>query len=179
MTANNLISFAPAVAEDHPLIVGWLQQPHVRQWLHGTGLQNTLDSLDEFLEGAAEFDHWLASDQGTPFAYLLTSTVDQTEAAVAAIPFAGGQAITLDVFIGEPDYLDRGWGTALIKQFIDRQFPAVTDVLIDPEATNTRAIHVYQKLGFRVVETFIAPWHPVPHYLMHLNCLAGKRDVTG
>ena len=42
-------------------------------------------------------------------------------------------------------------------------------VLIDPEAANERAVHVYQKLGFRIVETFIAPWHPVPHYLMHMR----------
>ncbi|MCB0016421.1 MAG: GNAT family N-acetyltransferase [Anaerolineales bacterium] len=178
LAADNLIRFAPVAAGDRSLIIGWLQQPHVSQWLHGAGLQNTLDSLDQFLEGEAEFDHWLVSEQGAPFAYLLTSTVDQMAAEVAAVPFAGDRAITLDVFIGEPDYLGKGLGTALIQQFIERQFPEITDVLIDPEATNARAIHVYQKLGFRIIETFIAPWHPVPHYLMHLDCLAGRHDLT-
>jgi len=42
-------------------------------------------------------------------------------------------------------------------------------VLIDPEATNTKAIHVYQKVGFKIVEQFIASWHPVPHYQMELD----------
>jgi RimJ/RimL family protein N-acetyltransferase len=42
-------------------------------------------------------------------------------------------------------------------------------VLIDPEATNTRAIHVYQKVGFKIVGEFIASWHPVPHYQMELH----------
>jgi RimJ/RimL family protein N-acetyltransferase len=42
-------------------------------------------------------------------------------------------------------------------------------VLIDPEATNTRAIHVYKKIGFKIVGEFIASWHPVPHYQMELN----------
>jgi len=41
-------------------------------------------------------------------------------------------------------------------------------VLIDPEATNTKAIHVYQKVGFKISHEFIASWHPVPHYQMEL-----------
>ena len=41
-------------------------------------------------------------------------------------------------------------------------------VLIDPEATNKRAIHVYQKVGFKIIGEFIASWHPVPHYQMEL-----------
>ena len=40
---------------------------------------------------------------------------------------------------------------------------------IDPEATNTRAIHVYEKIGFKITGEFIASWHPVPHYQMELN----------
>lgn len=48
-------------------------------------------------------------------------------------------------------------------------FPHVKRVLIDPEATNTRAIHAYQKAGFKIVGEFIASWHPVPHYQMELQ----------
>lgn len=56
----------------------------------------------------------------------------------------------------------------MIKEFLRSQFPHVKRVLIDPEATNTRAIHVYQKVGFKIVGEFIASWHPVPHYQMEL-----------
>ena len=48
------------------------------------------------------------------------------------------------------------------------QFPNVKRVLIDPEAANKRAIHVYQKAGFKIIGEFIASWHPVPHYQMEL-----------
>jgi RimJ/RimL family protein N-acetyltransferase len=41
-------------------------------------------------------------------------------------------------------------------------------VLTDPEATNKRAIHVYEKVGFKTIGEFIASWHPVPHYQMEL-----------
>jgi RimJ/RimL family protein N-acetyltransferase len=42
-------------------------------------------------------------------------------------------------------------------------------VLIDPETSNTRAIHVYKKVGFKITGEFIASWHPVPHYQMELD----------
>ncbi len=42
-------------------------------------------------------------------------------------------------------------------------------MLIDPEATNTKAIHVYEKVGFKIIGEFIASWHPVPHYQMSLE----------
>lgn len=56
----------------------------------------------------------------------------------------------------------------LIREFLTSQFPNVKKVLIDPETANKRAIHVYQKAGFKIIGEFIASWHPVPHYQMEL-----------
>ena len=57
----------------------------------------------------------------------------------------------------------------MIRAFLTSQFSNVKKVLIDPEATNKRAIHVYQKAGFKIIGEFIASWHPVPHYQMELS----------
>jgi RimJ/RimL family protein N-acetyltransferase len=57
----------------------------------------------------------------------------------------------------------------MIQSFLITHFSDVKDVLISPEATNTRAIHVYEKAGFKKVGDFIASWHPVPHHMMHLS----------
>lgn len=56
----------------------------------------------------------------------------------------------------------------VIKEFLIQHFAHVTEVFIDPEKENTRAIYVYQKVGFRIVGEFIAPWYPVPHHIMKL-----------
>lgn len=60
----------------------------------------------------------------------------------------------IDIWIGEPDALGRGYGTAIMTQAIDRCFadPAVTAILIDPLAANTRAHAFYQRLGFQFLE---------------------------
>ena len=56
--------------------------------------------------------------------------------------------------LGDEDDLDRGFGTDMMRLAIERCFadPAVTAVLIDPLAANTRAHCFYERLGFRRIE---------------------------
>lgn len=59
----------------------------------------------------------------------------------------------LDIWIGEPDALGRGYGTAMMTQAIDACFaaPEVTAIVIDPLNSNTDAHRFYARLGFRPV----------------------------
>jgi aminoglycoside phosphotransferase (APT) family kinase protein/RimJ/RimL family protein N-acetyltransferase len=148
-------SFKPAKSSQRTLIHGWLAQRHIKEWIHGVGLQNTLNGLEKFFQGEADTTYWIAYDKDTPFAFLITSP-------------EGNDATTLDLFICDLNYLGKGIAVPMIREFLISQFPNVKRVLIDPEATNKRAIHVYQKVGFKIVGEFIASWHPVPHYQMEL-----------
>lgn len=150
------LTFKLAELGQRHLIHNWIAQEHIKQWLHGDGLRNTHDDLDGFFTGSSWAQHWIAYDKDIPFAYLLTGD-------------AGKDAITLDLFICDINYLGKGFGVQLIQEFLTSQFAHKNEVLIDPEATNTRAIHVYEKAGFRTVDEFIASWHPVPHYKMRLD----------
>lgn len=60
----------------------------------------------------------------------------------------------IDIWIGEADDLGKGYGTHMMHLAIERCFAPkeVTAILIDPLATNTRAIRFYERLGFRFVE---------------------------
>ena len=64
--------------------------------------------------------------------------------------------------------MGKGIAVPMIREFLIDHFPNVKRVLIDPEVTNQRATHVYQKVGFKIIGEFIASWHPVPHYQMEL-----------
>lgn len=155
-------TFALADVSQKPLIVDWLDQEHVRKWFHGVGLKNTLEDLDKFFKGTSLFQHWIGYDQGIPFAFLSTS-------------YEGADAITLDLFIGDLRFLGKGLSAPLIREFLLSQFSHKKQVLIDPEITNTIAVHVYQKVGFKIIGEFIASWHPIPHYKMSLN----MKDLRG
>lgn len=60
----------------------------------------------------------------------------------------------LDIWIGMPENLGRGYGTIMMQRALERCFadPQVTAVLIDPLASNQDAIRFYQRLGFEFVE---------------------------
>jgi len=137
-------------------IIHWLDQEHIKKWIHGVGLQNTLNGLEKFFQGASNTAYWIGYDGEVPFAFLITSS-------------EGEDAITLDMFICDLNYLGKGLAVLMIHEFLVSQFPDKEKILIDPETTNARAIHVYQKAGFKIVGEFIASWHPVPHYQMCLD----------
>ncbi|MCB1149207.1 MAG: GNAT family N-acetyltransferase [Chlamydiia bacterium] len=147
--------FAPVKASQLTLLHSWFQKPHIKEWMHGEGLQNTLKGLEKLPEDT----YWICYERETPFAFLITSP-------------EGDDAITLDLFIGDTNYLGRGLAVPMIHKFLLDLFPNKKRVFIDPEATNKRAIHVYEKAGFKFLHEFIAPWHPVPHHQMVLEtCL--------
>jgi len=60
----------------------------------------------------------------------------------------------IDIWIGEQKDLNRGYGTEMMRQAIERCFtpPEVTKVLIDPLVTNVKAIRFYERMGFEFVE---------------------------
>lgn len=172
--------FKPVVDSQRELIHTWLQQDYIGKWIHGQGLRNTLVGLEKFIQYQSEgkgldrkseiTQHWIGYDDEKPFVYLLTSNVFKDAAdEYAKYSETEGLVITLDMFICDADYLGRGLASDVIREFLLSQFPDVSEVFIDPEKKNERAVHVYQKAGFRIVGEFIAPWHPVPHYIMKLN----------
>ena len=151
-----LFTFKHALESQRDLIHSWLAQDYIAAWIHGQGLQSTLDGLERFFKGEQDPIRWIAYDDQTPFAFLITSQ-------------KGVDAITLDVFIVDKRYLGKGLATPMIKTFLKTHFADKKKVFIDPEATNERAIHVYKKIGFKKIDEFIASWHPVPHILMELD----------
>jgi RimJ/RimL family protein N-acetyltransferase len=153
---NVVFRFAPAEPSQRELLHRWFEQPHIKEWLHGVGLQNTLNGLEKFFLRQSSTTYWIGYDNAIPFAFLITSP-------------EGEHVTTLDLFICNLDYLGKGLSVPMIRQFLIDHFSHMHKVLIDPEASNARAIHVYKKVGFKVTGEFIASWHPVPHYQMELN----------
>jgi RimJ/RimL family protein N-acetyltransferase len=153
---NVSLRFAPAEPSQKILLHQWFEQKHIKEWMHGAGLQNTLNGLERFFQRKSSTTYWIGYDSDIPFAFLITSPESE-------------DAITLDVFICDLDYLGQGLAAPMIRKFLTDHFSHVKRVLIDPEATNSRAIHVYKKVGFEIIGEFIASWHPVLHYQMELQ----------
>lgn len=169
MTSTFRFHFTRVAPAQRSLVHNWLRKPHVAEWFYEQGLENTFKGLDEFLCGSSLCQYWLAYDKNHPFAFLITSSVCKPSDALSHWCSGEGDAITLDMLIGDTNYLGKGLSQLLIREFLVSQFSEVTEVLIDPEATNLRAVHVYQKAGFSILGEFIPSHSPNLHYMMRLS----------
>jgi aminoglycoside 6'-N-acetyltransferase len=149
-------SLRPASAGDLPRLKAWLETPEVVRWWGDPAEQLELlaGDLNEPLMAM-----WIVSFDGRPFAYVQHYAVNSwPQPHFAHLP-AGARAI--DAFVGEPDMIGRGHGSAFLRLVAERlEAEGAPVVAIDPDVDNARARRAYQKAGFRgdtVVDTESCP----------------------
>jgi aminoglycoside 6'-N-acetyltransferase len=136
--------FRPMTAADLPMLRHWLEEPHVAKWWGDPDEQFALvrSDLDE-----SAMEQFIVAIGDRPFGYL--QCYDPT-----AWPDNGFGAQPLgtrgmDQFIGEPDMIGRGHGSAFIRDFLTRLIKSGTPrVVTDPDPANLRAVRAYEKAGF-------------------------------
>jgi aminoglycoside 6'-N-acetyltransferase len=136
--------FKPMTAADLHMVQHWLETPHVARWWGDPQEQFALVSDD--LDHPA-MDQFIVTLGDRPFAYLQC----YDPAAWPDNGFGEQPRGTrgIDQFIGESDMIDRGHGSAFIRDFVDGLFAAGTPrVLTDPSPHNARALRAYEKAGF-------------------------------
>jgi aminoglycoside 6'-N-acetyltransferase len=144
--------FRPMSKADLPLVKRWLAEPHVMQWWGDTYQQFEIVSGDLEVEA---MDQFIVATDERPFGYLQCYNPEVWPDNGLGVHPTGTRGI--DQFIGEPDMVDRGHGSAFIGSFVDRLLAAgASRVITDPDPANARAIRAYEKAGFRrdrLVET--------------------------
>jgi len=91
---------------------------------------------------------WIAEVDGRPIGF-----VQVIDAANEETRYWGDVSIgtwAIDIWIGEPDARGCGHGTEMMRQAIQWCFrqPSAHTVLVDPLASNKRALVFYERLGF-------------------------------
>ena len=142
------VTLRPATLGDLELLRHWDEQPHTvasdpnDDWGWETELARNPPWREQLV---AEVD-------GRPVGFI--QIIDPAEEVSHYWGDAPPALRAIDIWIGEASDLNRGYGTAMMKQAIGRCFaaPGVTAILIDPLASNTAAHRFYERLGFRFVE---------------------------
>jgi aminoglycoside 6'-N-acetyltransferase len=128
---------------DLPLIRQWLTHPHVREWWGDPDEQYALVSGD--LDESA-MDQVIVSAGSNDFAYLQCYDLTAWNSGFGEHPRG---TCGIDQFIGEPDMIQRGHGSAFIRAFVDvRLRSGAPRIVTDPDPANTRAVRAYEKAGF-------------------------------
>lgn len=167
-------TFFPVEQRHLPVIHDWFTRDHVKEFYYGEGLERTLKNLGLFVQGICHngeysFEHWIAYLQDVPFGFLMTSRVDGPQDPADPVEKwfeEGKETITLDLLIGPEEYIGKGLGPRMIREFLADKFSHVTKVLIDPEVSNVKAIRAYEKAGFKKVEQFLPKYSINPSWMM-------------
>ncbi len=131
-----MIGFRPLSPEDYPLLVDWLQRPHVKEWW---------DDGDDTLERVAAS---YSADPETTKRFI--AQVEGRDAGYFQYyPLEAGH-IGADQFLAHADLLSQGLGTRALLAFVelirDRESPQ--RISVDPDPANARAVRCYEKCGF-------------------------------
>jgi aminoglycoside 6'-N-acetyltransferase len=144
-------AFHPMMAGHLPMVRRWLETPEVARWWGDPAEQYTLVSGDL---GHPDMDQFIVALDDHAFGYIQCYALDAWDHGFGPQP-AGTRGI--DQFIGEPEMIGRGHGSAFIRQFVDGLLTSGKPrIVTDPDPENSRAVRAYVKAGFvsdRVVET--------------------------
>lgn len=140
--------------DDIAVMARWLSDPRVLAFYEGQ--ENPHDEAmvrKAFLEGMEPAETpCIVEYEGRPLGYLQFYPVDEAGSAEYGCAYEPDTWAT-DQFIGEPEYWGRGIGTTMLRLVLDYlvRERGARRVMLDPVASNARAIRAYEKCGFRKV----------------------------
>ncbi len=140
--------FNPVSAMELPLIGQWLERPHVREWWGdpARGMASIAAHIDD-----AAIDVFIVHHDDKPIGYIQSWDPHAEADHPCRDQPIGTRGI--DQFIGEPEFIGRGHGSAFIRLFVARLFAdGAPRVVTDPNPSNARAIRAYTKAGFRPID---------------------------
>lgn len=148
--------FRRMTGADLPMVKRWLETPAVQEWWVATDGQPS-DPIEQKDLDDPHVVMWIVSYRGKPFAFIQ----DYDPHAWAGHHFGhlppGSRGI--DQFIGEPDMIGRGYGSAFVRAHLARLLQGGAPAIgTDPHPSNARAIRAYEKAGFVRGETRKTDW---------------------
>jgi RimJ/RimL family protein N-acetyltransferase len=166
------ITFRSLTYADLPLLVRWLNTPHVREWWQHDPrtLEEAIEKYTPLIEGTEPTSAYIILYDERPIGYIQAYKIADWPEYASAIEVEEGAA-GVDLFIGE-EYAHRGLGAPILRAFLrDIVFamPGVACCVIGPSASNATAIRAYEKAGFRHLKTVAVPGEEEPEYLMRIT----------
>jgi aminoglycoside 6'-N-acetyltransferase len=130
---------------DLEILKYWETQPHVME----SGIEDEWEWETELLRNPPWRDQLIAEVDGRPIGVLQIIDPAEEDTHYWGDVEAGLRAI--DIWIGEAEFLNRGFGTQMMNQALERCFadPEVNSILIDPLKRNLKAHRFYRRFGFK------------------------------
>ena len=150
------LDFRPVSTDDLSMLADWLERPHWREWW-GTP-ETELGYIRDMIEGRDDTRPFIILQRGQPIGYIQVWRIasNRVEPWLTEAPWLAWLAdhtVGVDLSLAEASTLSQGIGSAALRLFVARlRTEGETDIIIDPDPANLRAVRAYEKAGFRVIE---------------------------
>lgn len=155
------LGFRPVTEDDLPLLRRWLATPHWQEWW-GTDFDQEVGYWQDMLSGRDSTRPFLLLLDGEAIGYVQYWFIRDTrvEPWLTEAPWVlelPDDAVGVDISIGPAEMLSQGLGSRALLAFVNRlRAEGHSNIIIDPDPANARAIRAYEKAGFRVIPEFQA-----------------------
>jgi RimJ/RimL family protein N-acetyltransferase len=153
------IEFRPVRSDDLAMLGEWMTRPHWQEWWGDASEE--IGFVRDMVEGRDTTRPYLFLIGGEPAGYVQAWFIGdhQNEQWIAGNPWLAelpSDTVGVDISIADPQLLGRGVGTAVVSAFT-RMLLAEghTNIIIDPDSANRRAVRAYEKAGFRPIESLL------------------------
>lgn len=141
---------------DFPLLLKWLTDERVLEFYEGRDKKYTLEEIKKHFSEKWEDEVFrvIFEYQGKPIGYGQIYKMYDELYDDYHYPRSNEIVYGMDQFIGEPNFWSKGIGTKYTKMVFEflKKERNVDAVILDPHQDNKRAIRMYQKAGFRIIE---------------------------
>lgn len=150
-------SFKPLNNSHLELLCDWLEKPHVLEWWND---HLTRDEIKQKYEQRINdtiicpYIFYLSDKPIGFIQYYWASKIGSNW-----WPDENKNTVGIDQFIGDETYLNQGYGTLIITEFVQLLFqnPLVKKIITDVDPQNFRAKRCYEKVGFQEVGLINTP----------------------
>jgi aminoglycoside 6'-N-acetyltransferase len=149
------ITFVSLVERHFPLLLKWLETPHVKAWWD-QDIQWTYELIQEKYAASSSSKHcFIICFDKVPIGYIQYYSIHDFSEEPDCETASPRQACAgLDWHIGDPDYIGKGIGPKALVLFLKEDVYTDFDTLfVDPDTANRAAIRAYEKAGFRKIKT--------------------------
>lgn len=142
------IIFKPLTISDLDLLCRWSEKPHVLEWWND---QLAPEQIKEKYRMRIDDDvicPYIAYMNNKPIAFIQYYWASKV--GEVWWPNEDANTVGLDQFIGEENYINKGFGTLMMKEFIQFLFqnPLIKKIITEADPNNLRAKRCYEKAGF-------------------------------
>ncbi len=167
-----MISFRRAAMADMAKLHEWRNRPHVSRWFGGPlSYEQLLEKTMPKISGKVPARAYIIEYDGIDIGYIQTYMISDFPEYAGAVDAGAGTA-GMDLYIGESEYIHRGLGPDVMKEFLRSHVFSEKDTkscMVGPDPLNLAATKAYRKAGFRYLRTVRVPGEENPEALYIIN----------